>query len=202
MSTMYEQLDIYKHAGSRQDRSTLLKLYNGGSLAQTFRSVSARVTQTAFNMAGFIQPGLLLEQLQKSDVDGFNDHQLFDCPEEIDPLYEQLKPLPTGDSLSFKQIFAKICDVNRTRLLSTYTISVQKVCLFSSSSTTTSWLVGSKFLMTRTDGGCSAKPKANWLALPSPFTVSSRPLIIPVHRNQTSSGHIPSARTPYTEQLF
>ena len=30
MSTMYEQLDIYKHAGSRQDKYTLLKLYNAG----------------------------------------------------------------------------------------------------------------------------------------------------------------------------
>ena len=41
MSTMYEELDIYKHAGSRQDRSTLLKLYNGGSWSRTFRNVSA-----------------------------------------------------------------------------------------------------------------------------------------------------------------
>ena len=47
MSTMYEQLDVYKHARSRQDRSTLLKLYNGSSWA---RSVSARVPHTQFNM--------------------------------------------------------------------------------------------------------------------------------------------------------
>ena len=74
------RLDVYKHSGSRQDRYTLLKLYNGSSWAHTFRSVSARVPRTAFNMSGFIQPGLLLEQLQKADVDGFNDRQLFDCP--------------------------------------------------------------------------------------------------------------------------
>ena len=92
MSTMYEQLDVYKHAGSRQDRYTLLKLYNGSSWARTFRSVSARVPRTAFNMCGFIQPGLLLELLQKADVDGFNDRQLFDCPAEIDPMYDQLTP--------------------------------------------------------------------------------------------------------------
>ena len=64
MSTMYEQLDIYKHAGSRQDRYTLLKLYNGSSWARTFRTVSARVPRTAFNMSGFIQPALLLDLLQ------------------------------------------------------------------------------------------------------------------------------------------
>ena len=86
MSTMYEQLDIYKHAGSRQDRYTLLKLYNGSSWARMFRTVSARVPRTAFNMSGFIQPALLLDLLQKEDVSGFNDRQLFDCPAEIDPM--------------------------------------------------------------------------------------------------------------------
>ena len=65
MSTMYEQLDIYKHAGSRQDRYTLLKLYNGSSWARTFRKVSARVPHTAFNMSGFIQPALLLDLLER-----------------------------------------------------------------------------------------------------------------------------------------
>lgn len=96
MSTMYEELDIYKHDGSRQDRSILLKLYNGGSWSRTFRNVSARVPITAFNMSGFIQPGLLLDQLQKSDIDGFNDRQLFDCPAEIDPLYKQLSSLSSA----------------------------------------------------------------------------------------------------------
>lgn len=102
MSTMYEQLDIYKHAGSRQDRSTFLKLYNRGSWSRTFRSVSARVPITAFNMSGFIQPGLLLDQLQKSDIDGFNDRQLFDRPAEIDPLYEQLSSLSSDTNLILK----------------------------------------------------------------------------------------------------
>ena len=107
MSTMYEQLDVYKHAGSRQDRYTLLKLYNGSSWARTFHSVSACVPRTAFNMSGFIQPGLLLEQLQKADVDGFNDRQLFDCPAEIDPMYDQLTPLNTN-GVTFKKVFETI----------------------------------------------------------------------------------------------
>jgi len=84
-----------------------LKLYNGSSWAHTFRSVSARVPQTAFNKSGFIQPGLLLEQLQKADVDGFNDKQLFDCPAEIDPMYNHLTPLNTND-VTFKKVFETI----------------------------------------------------------------------------------------------
>ncbi len=111
MSTMYEQLDVYKHAGSRQDRFTLLKLYNGSSWARTFRSVSARVPRTAFNMSGFIQPGLLLEQLQKSDVDGFNDRQLFDCPAEIDPMYDQFTPF-NSSGITFKEVFEQIMEVH------------------------------------------------------------------------------------------
>ena len=107
MSTMYEQLDVYKHAGSRQDRSTLLKLYSGSSWARTFRSVSARVPHTQFNMSGFIQPGLIFEQLYKSDVDGFNDRQLFDSPAEIDPLYEQLKAVP-ANTISLKALLEQI----------------------------------------------------------------------------------------------
>ena len=99
MSTRYEQLDIYNHAGSRQDRYTLLKLYNGSSWASTFRTVLARVPRTAFNMSGFIQPALLLNLLQKEDIDGFNDRQLFDCPAEIDPMYDQLTPLVTTITL-------------------------------------------------------------------------------------------------------
>ena len=66
MSTMYEQLDVYKHAGSRQDRFTLLKLYNGSSWSRSFRSISARVPFTALNMSGFIQPAFLVEMLKKT----------------------------------------------------------------------------------------------------------------------------------------
>ena len=92
---------MYKHAGSRQERYTLLKLYNGNSLARTFHSLSGRVPRTPFNVSGFIQPGLLLEQLQKADIDGFNDRQLLDCPAEIDPMYDQLTPLNTN-GVAFK----------------------------------------------------------------------------------------------------
>ena len=102
---------MYKHAGSRQERYTLLKLYNGNSLARTFHSLSGRVPRTPFNVSGFIQPGLLLEQLQKADIDGFNDRQLLDCPAEIDPMYDQLTPLNTN-GVTFK-VFDTIMHILR-----------------------------------------------------------------------------------------
>ena len=114
---------------SGQDRSTLLKLYNGGSWSRTFRNVSARVPITAFNMSGFIQPGLLLDQLQKSDIDGFNDRQLFDCPAEIDPLYEQLSSL-SSDTISFKMILEKIKHVHVSQDMHVYTLNDSGMSVF------------------------------------------------------------------------
>ena len=130
MSTMYEQLDIYKHAGSRQDRYTLLKLYNGSSWARTFRTVSARVPRTAFNMSGFIQPALLLDLLHKEDVDGFNDRQLFDCPAEIDPMYDQLTPLDT--TITLKEVLDTIKDVHKDKEEIIYTLTEDGMSVFTS----------------------------------------------------------------------
>ena len=132
MSTMYEQLDVYKHAGSRQDRYTLLKLYNGSSWSRTFRSVSARVPHTAFNMSGFIQSGLLLELLQKADVDGFNDRQLFDCPAEIDRMYDQLTPFDSSGMLTFKQVLETIMTAHKGPDEIVYHLSDDAMSVFTS----------------------------------------------------------------------
>ena len=130
MSTRYEQLDIYKHAGSRQDRYTLLKLYNGSSWASTFRTVSARVPRTAFNMSGFIQPAFLLDLLQKEDIGGFNDRQLFDCPAEIDPMYDQLTPLVT--TITLKEVLDTIKDVHKDQDEIIYILSEDGMSVFTS----------------------------------------------------------------------
>ncbi len=53
MTVMY---DAYKHYGSTLDRSTLLDLYNGGSIvARNFKNKNgpSKLLETAFNMAGF-----------------------------------------------------------------------------------------------------------------------------------------------------
>jgi len=110
MSIMYGQLDVYKRGGSILDRKTLLDLYNGGSWARNFKNQSgpSKMSQTAFNMSGFIQPACLISMLEKCDTDGFNDRQLFDCPQETDFKYDDLKvPMRTDIpplSLIFKLI--------------------------------------------------------------------------------------------------
>ncbi len=57
--------------------------------------------------SGFNRPGLLFEQLQKSDVDGFNDRQLFDCPAEIDPMYDEFTPFNTS-GITFKRVRVRL----------------------------------------------------------------------------------------------
>ena len=63
MSTMYGQLDLYKQSGSIMDRKTLITL-NGGSLwSRNYRNYSASMSETGFNIAGFIQPAFVEKML-------------------------------------------------------------------------------------------------------------------------------------------
>ena len=105
------------------------RIMEAASWSRSFRSVSARIPLTAFNMSGFIQPGLLLEQLQKSDVDGFNDRQLLDCPEEIDPLYEQLAAIPP-DTITFQRLLERIDTVHRLETSHEYRLSEDGMAVF------------------------------------------------------------------------
>ena len=123
MSVMYGQLDAYKHSGSRLDRSTLLDLYSGGSWCRSFKNKEqsmSKMRKTAFNMCGFIQPSFVVEMLQSSDPDGFNDRQLFVCPEETEYKYEQLKvPMdPTVPDL--KAIFGAIQSAHKESVMYTF----------------------------------------------------------------------------------
>ena len=91
MSTFYGQLDLYKHS-STVDRKTLLTLNGGGSWARNYKSYSASMEKTAFNVTGFIQPAFVYEMLNEvPDADGLNDRQLFDFPPERDLLFNILK---------------------------------------------------------------------------------------------------------------
>lgn len=91
---------------------------------------SACVPRTAFNMSGFIQPALLLDLLQKEDIDGFNDRQLFDCPAEIDPMYDQLTPLVT--TITLKEVLDTIKDVHKDQDEIIYTLSEDGMSVFTS----------------------------------------------------------------------
>ncbi len=62
MSSFYRQLDLYKHL-STMDRKTLLTLNGGGSWARNYKSYSASMDLTSFNVTGFIQPAFVYEML-------------------------------------------------------------------------------------------------------------------------------------------
>ncbi len=95
MSSLYGQLDLFKHTGSTVDRKTLITLNGGGQWTRNFRSYSATLPKTCFNITGFIQPAFVERMLLADDADGFNDRQLFDFPPERDVHFDELKiPVP------------------------------------------------------------------------------------------------------------
>ncbi len=103
MSTLYGQLDLYKHA-STMDRKTLLTLNGGGAWARNFKSYTGRISNTAFNITGFIQPAFVFDMLNGDDADGLNDRQLFDFPPERELLLNELVvPMPV-DTPDLKSI--------------------------------------------------------------------------------------------------
>ena len=54
MSSLYAQLDLFKHGNSTMDRKTLITLNGGGAWARNYRSYTAVLEKTAFNIAGTI----------------------------------------------------------------------------------------------------------------------------------------------------
>ena len=84
MSTMYSQLDLYKQSGSLIDRKTLITLNGGNSWSRNYCKYTASMSQTAFNISGFIQPTFVEKMLLSDDADGFNDRQMFVLPPQRD----------------------------------------------------------------------------------------------------------------------
>ena len=95
MSTMYSQLDLYKQSGSVMDRKTLITLNGGSSWSRNYKTYTASMKQTAFNMSGFIQPSFVEKMLLSEDADGFNDRQFFVFQPQRDVFLNDLKqPVP------------------------------------------------------------------------------------------------------------
>ena len=114
MSTMYGQLDLYKQSGSVMDRKTLITLNGGSSWSRNYRNYSASMSQTAFNISGFIQPAFVEKMLLSDDADGFNDRQLFAFPPQRDVLLNDLKlPIPPNIP-SLQSIYTLIRAVHKT----------------------------------------------------------------------------------------
>ena len=114
MSTMYSQLDLYKQSGSVMDRKTLITLNGGSSWSRNYRNYTASMSQTAFNMAGFIQPAFVEKMLLSNDADGFNDRQLFVFPPQRDVFFNDLKlPIPPNIP-SLQSVYFHVREMHKT----------------------------------------------------------------------------------------
>ena len=80
-----------------------LNLYNDGKWSRNFRNVQGKMTNTSFNIAGFIQPYYVVELLHRDDHDSFNVRQLFDVP-----LLEKLKSITEILKLNCPLIFPRL----------------------------------------------------------------------------------------------
>jgi len=114
ISSLYAQLDLFKHSGSVMDRKTFITLNGGSSWTRNYRNYSASMSKTAFNICGFIQPAFVEKMLLSDDADGFNDRQLFCFPPQRDVLLGDLKvPIPT-DVPALHQVYEYIRLVHST----------------------------------------------------------------------------------------
>jgi hypothetical protein len=123
MSVMYGQLDAYKHSGSRLDRSTLLELYNGGSWSRHFKNKdnsTSKMKHTSFNMCGFIQPAYIVNMLESTDIDAFNDRQFFVCPEEMECMYHDLKVPMDSEVPKLEKIFKIVSEAHDRKVNYTF----------------------------------------------------------------------------------
>ena len=68
------------------------------------------MSQTAFNISGFIQPAFVEKMLLSDDADEFNDRQLFAFPPLRDVFLRDLIP---SDLPSLETIYGKIRDVHK-----------------------------------------------------------------------------------------
>ncbi len=117
MSSFYGQLDLYKHS-STMDRKTLLTLNGGGSWARNYKSYSASMDLTSFNVTGFIQPAFVYEMLNLvPDADGLNDRQLFDFPPERELHLDELKVPMASDTPDLLSLFSAVYDHHTTGLV-------------------------------------------------------------------------------------
>ena len=72
------------------------------------------MSQTAFNISGFIQPAFMEKMLLSDDADGFNDRQLFAFPPQRDVFLRDLVlPIPSD----LPSLDGKIRDVHKESVI-------------------------------------------------------------------------------------
>ena len=60
------------------------------------------------NITGFIQPAYVVKMLSQDDYDGYNDRQLYVCPEERDVDYDSLVPFDPTTIPHLKSVYQLI----------------------------------------------------------------------------------------------
>jgi len=100
MTTFYGLLDMFKPNESSHNRKTLSNLYSGGKWVRYFGSIQRKISNTSFNITGFIQPYYVMELLHQDD----NDRHLFDLPPEIVMNYPDLQT----EISTFKDVLLRI----------------------------------------------------------------------------------------------
>ena len=128
ISTIYSQLDLYKQLGSVMDRKTLITLNGGSSWSRNYKTYTASMKQTAFNMSGFIQPSFVEKMLLSEDADGFNDRQLFVFPPQRDVFLNDLKQPVSPNMPPLKSIYTWLRTIHSTAC--TYTITGEAIEAF------------------------------------------------------------------------
>ena len=73
------------------------------------------VDQPWFNIAGFVQPDVIIQMLNGNDYDGFCDRQLFVCPPEKEVDYDELLPMPENTP-RMEDIFRIIDEKHATKI--------------------------------------------------------------------------------------
>ena len=71
-------------------------------------------------MCSFIQPSFVVEMFQTADPDGFNDQQLFVCPEETEYKYEQLQVSMDSTVPDLKAVFGAIQNAHKENVIYTF----------------------------------------------------------------------------------
>ena len=118
--SLLEQLGKYKNGSS--DRKTFLSLINGSPWRRNFRNSNSIISNTCFNIAGFIQPDVIVTLLNGNDYDGFCDRQFFVCPPELDKDYDEIIQ-PPSDVADLKDVFRLLDKQHNNTTSNTYLLS-------------------------------------------------------------------------------
>ena len=85
---------------------------------RNYKSYTASMDKTAFNISGFIQPAFVYEMLNEvPDADGLNDRQLFDFPPERNIFLDELVVPTPPHTPDLFELFSTIHEVHKSNVV-------------------------------------------------------------------------------------